>query len=139
MQRRALRLCEESNADGASTKQSTHCKQGHELSGANLYVSPKGRRYCRTCRAFHARRYNERDAHSEKLTAIRARAEAAALFRMICRNGETIDSVRDLILVDRDSLKALLAFLAAEPKEFRWVIESLQFRDLVLEQFERLG
>jgi hypothetical protein len=114
------------------------CKQGHELSGANLYVSPKGRRYCRTCRAFDARRYNERDVHCEKLSAIRAHFEAKALFRMIGRNGETVDSVRELILVDEESLKSLLAFLAAEPKEFRWVMEALRFRDLVLEQFDQL-
>lgn len=29
----------------------THCKNGHELSGHNIYVPPKrpGRRYCRSC------------------------------------------------------------------------------------------
>lgn len=27
----------------------THCPQGHPYSGANLYVSPKGDRICRTC------------------------------------------------------------------------------------------
>ena len=27
----------------------THCLRGHVLSGENLYVSPKGARYCREC------------------------------------------------------------------------------------------
>lgn len=27
----------------------THCKHGHPYSGANLYVSPTGKRACRTC------------------------------------------------------------------------------------------
>lgn len=27
----------------------THCVRGHELAGANLYVTPDGRRQCRTC------------------------------------------------------------------------------------------
>lgn len=27
----------------------THCKYGHPLSGDNLYVTPQGRRGCRTC------------------------------------------------------------------------------------------
>jgi hypothetical protein len=57
---------------------------------------------------------------------------------MIGRNGETFDSVRDLILVDEESLKSLLAFLEIEPKEFRWVMEAINFRDLVLEKFDQL-
>ncbi len=28
---------------------STHCKRGHLLDEANIYISPKGKRYCRTC------------------------------------------------------------------------------------------
>jgi len=68
-----------------------------------------------------------------------ARSEAAALFKMIGRNGETIDSIRELIAVDRDSLKSLLGFLAVHLKEFRWVMEGLQFRDLVLEEFDRMA
>jgi hypothetical protein len=32
----------------------THCKYGHELSGDNLYLSPKGLRGCRQCRSKYA-------------------------------------------------------------------------------------
>jgi len=33
------------------SKFNTHCKYGHELSGDNLYLSPKGTRGCRKCRS----------------------------------------------------------------------------------------
>ena len=35
----------------------THCPAGHPLSGANLYVCPRGTRKCRACRAEATRRY----------------------------------------------------------------------------------
>lgn len=39
----------------------THCARGgHPLSGSNLYVCPRGRRECRTCRNQAARRAKER-------------------------------------------------------------------------------
>ena len=28
----------------------THCPRGHEYAGENLYVSPRGKRFCRACR-----------------------------------------------------------------------------------------
>ncbi|MFH9014005.1 HNH endonuclease signature motif containing protein [Streptomyces sp. NPDC017943] len=37
--------------EGPSAKNAvkTHCKQGHEFSASNTYVTPRGRRQCRTC------------------------------------------------------------------------------------------
>ena len=35
----------------------THCKRGHKLADENLYVTPDGRRNCRTCRREVTRRY----------------------------------------------------------------------------------
>jgi HNH endonuclease/NUMOD4 motif len=35
----------------------THCPQGHSYSGSNLYISPKGHRGCRACRAQSAERF----------------------------------------------------------------------------------
>ena len=35
----------------------THCPQGHALEGDNLYVCPRGHRYCRTCQRERQRRY----------------------------------------------------------------------------------
>ena len=40
----------------AANAAKTHCPQGHPLSGDNLYVDPRGRRECRTCRAERDRR-----------------------------------------------------------------------------------
>jgi hypothetical protein len=39
----------------------THCKNGHELDGDNLYVDPSGRRNCRTCRLAASRDRNDRN------------------------------------------------------------------------------
>lgn len=38
----------------------THCPQGHEYSGENLYVKPNGRRECRECVRESGRRYREK-------------------------------------------------------------------------------
>ena len=38
----------------------THCPQGHEYDGENLYVQPDGKRKCRTCKADSNRRYQAR-------------------------------------------------------------------------------
>lgn len=38
----------------------TECKHGHPLEGDNLYVDPRGRRECRTCRADAVRAYKAR-------------------------------------------------------------------------------
>lgn len=34
----------------ASNARQTHCRQGHALSGANLYTKPNGERVCKECR-----------------------------------------------------------------------------------------
>jgi len=38
-------------AEGVGTRNArkTHCKRGHPLCGANLYLAPNGSRQCRTC------------------------------------------------------------------------------------------
>jgi hypothetical protein len=46
----------------------THCPKGHPLSGDNLYASPTGARYCRTCqRAKHKRRNQARKEARRRL------------------------------------------------------------------------
>ena len=43
----------------------THCPRGHEYTPETLYVSPKGKTYCRTCnREIAARRYREGKAYT---------------------------------------------------------------------------
>lgn len=36
----------------------SHCKRGHELSGDNLYISPKGLQYCKACQRLRERKYD---------------------------------------------------------------------------------
>ncbi len=37
-----------------------NCRRGHELSGDNLYVNPKGARVCKSCRSIHKKKYMEK-------------------------------------------------------------------------------
>lgn len=37
----------------------THCPSGHPYAGANLYVSPAGSRFCRSCKAAASRAYRK--------------------------------------------------------------------------------
>jgi len=43
-------------------RKKTHCPAGHPYPGDNLYVDPKGKRYCRACSRDEARRYRARKA-----------------------------------------------------------------------------
>lgn len=45
----------------AQNARKTNCKNGHPLSGNNLYVSA-GKRYCRICRNENSRNWRKRDA-----------------------------------------------------------------------------
>lgn len=56
---------------GAPTgRRKTHCPQGHPYAGAHLYVTPDGRRDCRTCRrACDTRRRAGRAARSQEAAA----------------------------------------------------------------------
>jgi len=40
----------------------THCPQGHAYSTQNTYVSPQGKRFCRTCHRRHALAHQARKA-----------------------------------------------------------------------------
>ncbi len=45
------------------------CKRGHELKPENTYVSPNGRRTCRTCRQASSRAYRQRNLEKQKAYA----------------------------------------------------------------------
>lgn len=58
----------------------THCKRGHPLAGANLYVSPKGQRHCRACARDRGRQYRAEERARRSSPArdvIRARMRPA--------------------------------------------------------------
>jgi hypothetical protein len=84
------------------------------------------------------RKYLEHELRFEPLTHAMACGEARSLFIAIGRNGETVDSIRELIRVDQERRNALMDFAAAQPAESVWVLRTLEFRDMVLEKFERL-
>lgn len=44
---------------GHSNRTKTHCPKEHPYSGDNLYIDPRGRRVCRTCKREWARRKRE--------------------------------------------------------------------------------
>jgi hypothetical protein len=83
-------------------------------------------------------KYLEHELRFEPLTHAMACGEARGLFIAIGRNGETVDSMRELIRVDQESRKALMDFAAAQPEESVWILRTLEFRERVLEQFEQL-
>ena len=47
-------------------KESSHCTNGHELSGANLYVSPRGYTECQTCRNAARERFRAKKRSTNK-------------------------------------------------------------------------
>jgi hypothetical protein len=48
-------------APASVNAQKTHCSRGgHPLSGSNLYICPRGKRECRTCRRETSRRFAAR-------------------------------------------------------------------------------
>jgi hypothetical protein len=40
-------------------REKSHCPVGHPYSGSNLYVTPEGKRVCKTCRLAAKHRYRE--------------------------------------------------------------------------------
>jgi hypothetical protein len=46
------------DAAPAKNSRKTHCKNGHELFGENLYISCEGKRLCKLCRASRKRIYD---------------------------------------------------------------------------------
>ena len=45
---------------GKHNADKTHCPQGHEYAGENLYVAPNGDRHCRICARAYKRAYKAR-------------------------------------------------------------------------------
>lgn len=58
------------NSPAAKNAQKTHCPRGHELSGENLYIEPKGSRGCKRCRITAARAYKLRKKKEDDLVGI---------------------------------------------------------------------
>jgi hypothetical protein len=74
----------------AVNKRKTECVRGHALQGDNLYVTPSGRRQCRTCRARSNAKWlavaENRDKNREsarRSNAVRRRAAARSPERIV--------------------------------------------------------
>jgi hypothetical protein len=48
----------------------SECPQGHPYSGENLYVNPRGQRFCRICQREAKRRYKARKRNSRALDTV---------------------------------------------------------------------
>jgi hypothetical protein len=64
--------------------------------------------------------------------------EAISLFALIGRNGDTVESVRELIAVPPRMETALILYAQRNPEDARGIERVLQFRRRVAEEFERL-
>jgi hypothetical protein len=71
--------------------------------------------------------------------AIAPREEALTLFALVGRNGDTVESVRELIAVPPRIEPALLLDAERNPEDARGVERVLQFRRRVAEEFEQLA
>jgi hypothetical protein len=67
------------------------------------------------------------------------REEARSLFAMIGRNGDTIDSIRELIAVPSDVEQALRLYIQRHPEDAAGIERVIEFRKRVAQQFERLA
>ena len=67
-----------------------------------------------------------------------ANAEAGSLFRLIGSNGQTADTVRELIAIPPRELSILQALTKSSPELSRRVEHAIEFRQQVLEEFDRL-
>lgn len=67
------------------------------------------------------------------------REEALSLFALVGRNGDTVESIRELIAVPPHIEAALLLYAERNPEEAFGIERGLQFRRRVAEEFERLA
>ena len=65
------------------------------------------------------------------------REEARSLFAMIGRNGDTVESIRELIAVPPNIEDALLLYAARHPEDAPGIKRVIEFRRQVAEKFEQ--
>lgn len=69
---------------------------------------------------------------------VSARKEAAALYTLLCRGQSTLESLRRLISVPEHEKDTLFGFAEHFPEELPYVVEAMELRRLVLEEFDGL-
>jgi hypothetical protein len=66
------------------------------------------------------------------------RAEAQSLFRLLGKDGNTVESLRELIAVPQGVIRNLRQYGESDPAEAYWVTSALRFRRAVGVEFEKL-
>lgn len=66
------------------------------------------------------------------------RADARLLFKLVGRNGDTVESICELLAVPQEVEAELWADAQAYPKERKGIEKILRFRQRVAEEFEKL-
>ena len=67
------------------------------------------------------------------------KAEARSLLPLVGRNGDTIETVRELIGVSSRTERFLLAYGRKHPEEEPGILRILEFRQRVANEFEKLA
>lgn len=65
--------------------------------------------------------------------------EARSLFAMIGRNGDTVESIRELIAVPANIENALTLYVSQHPEDARGIEKVFSFRKRVREEFDQLA
>ena len=68
----------------------------------------------------------------------RVKEEARSLFRLVGQQGETARSIRDHICIAPHIARDLFAFIERHPADAQWVLGAMEFRNLVLREFDTL-
>lgn len=67
-----------------------------------------------------------------------ARTEAESLYPLVGKNGNTVESLFELIAIPQGVMKVLREYADSDPTEARWVESALRFRGAVGLEFEKL-
>lgn len=80
----------------------------------------------------------QKESRGRSRCSYMARTEARALRKLVGRNGDTVETVRELIGVEPQEESQLLAYARECPEEEPFIRKALQFRREVAGEFERL-
>lgn len=69
----------------------------------------------------------------------RVREEARSLFWLVGQQGQTASSIREQICIPPHAAREMFAFVEDHPNEACWVLAAIQFRNLVLSEWDVLA
>lgn len=80
-------------APTAINARKTHCVAGHPLSGSNLWITPIGGRYCRTCARKRHKEWRDKRPRKVRVQGIKLTLDAIAQIRARRAAGESQTSI----------------------------------------------